>query len=147
MVQKVYKIIVAKYVYITQDIFSAMFGTDDSSVKITNLSQIYMQSNFAYAISFSVYPGPPTTINCTVYSNSMQQESIPEEHVQVDVKDYIYHNSTHPDRTVVSIWRPRRQEAMYECTATSISVDGGMQAMANVLLSTEVNGIHTCMHY
>ena len=102
-----------------------------------------MVSKFAYAISFSVYPGPPTNVSCTVYSNSMQQESIPEEHIQVDVKDYVYHNDTHPDNTVISILRPRRQEAMYECTATSISVDGGMQAMTNVLLSTGIHK-HAC---
>ena len=106
---------------------------------VTLLSQSYIIP-LEYTLSFNVSFGPPSNVNCTVWSDK-KNETIPDDLIVVDISKYTYEDNS-VDVSTVTVRMSERIEGLVVCTVERFQVMDRVDSTQISTTNATVNGEH-----
>ena len=98
-----------------------------------------------YKLSFNFSFGPPSNVNCTVWSDK-KNGTIPDNLIVVDVLKYT-HDDDSVDVSTVTVRMSERIEGLVVCTVERVQLIGHVKSTQISTSNATVNGkyiTHTC---
>ena len=106
---------------------------------VSLISQSY-KIPLEYTLSFNVSLGPPSNVNCTVWSDK-KNVTIPDNLIVVDIPKYT-HEDDSVDVSTVTVRMSERIEGLVVCTVERVQVMGHVNSTQISTTNATVNGEH-----